>query len=92
MDTFERVLADLARACCGPQDDNVFMLSMRQRDLLRRALEALERAARGAAEGALAELIVEDVRVAHDALGEVTGAITSEDVLDALFAQFCIGK
>jgi len=32
------------------------------------------------------------VRAAQDAIGEMTGAVTSEDVLDTLFAQFCIGK
>jgi tRNA modification GTPase len=40
----------------------------------------------------LPELIAADVREARDALGELTGRITSEDILDRIFAEFCIGK
>ncbi len=92
MPACESVLAELVRAQCGSQDDHVIMVNARQRDLLARALEALERAYAGATTAALAELLVEDVRAAQDAIGEMTGAVTSEEVLDALFAQFCIGK
>ncbi len=92
MPACEAVLAELVRAQCGAQDDQVIMVSARQRDLLARAHEALERAHAGATTAALAELLVEDVRAAQDAIGELTGAVTSADMLDALFAQFCIGK
>jgi tRNA modification GTPase len=38
------------------------------------------------------ELIAVDLRAAADALGEITGVITSDEVLDQIFAEFCIGK
>jgi tRNA modification GTPase len=38
------------------------------------------------------ELIAAEIRVALDALGEVVGAICTDDVLDRVFSQFCIGK
>jgi len=50
------------------------------------AAAALHRGERGA------ELVAEELRVAHDALGEITGAVRSDDLLGAIFATFCIGK
>ncbi len=38
------------------------------------------------------ELAAEELRAAAHALGKVTGAIDTEDILDALFGEFCIGK
>ena len=38
------------------------------------------------------ELAAEELRAAAHALGKVTGVIDTEDVLDALFGEFCIGK
>lgn len=39
-----------------------------------------------------ADLVAVDVQEAIDQVGEITGAITSEDVLDEIFSEFCIGK
>ena len=38
------------------------------------------------------ETLALDLRAALHELGAITGAITNEDVLDAIFSQFCIGK
>ena len=38
------------------------------------------------------EFVALDLRAACDALGEITGAITSDDILDRIFSEFCIGK
>ena len=60
----------------------------------RRALEeceaALERA--GSCDGERAELLAEDLRLAADALGRITGIVDVENILDAVFGEFCIGK
>jgi len=59
---------------------------------------ALERASAhlAAARSALAstspELMAEDLRAVQQALGEITGTFTSEDLLGAIFSTFCIGK
>jgi tRNA modification GTPase len=62
----------------------------RHAQLLRQALSHLERAA-SALHGS-PELAAEDVRLAARALGRVTGRIDPEDVLEQVFAKFCIGK
>jgi len=72
--------------------EHAFLTSARQRDALERAARALERAAAGLAAGAFPELLAADAREALDALGEVTGETTTDDLLDAVFARFCIGK
>ena len=53
--------------------------------------EALERLA-GAQIADLPELRAEDLRLALRALGRITGTVGVEDILDTLFARFCIGK
>lgn len=64
-----------------------------------RHVDALQRAERHFAAGREAldearagELLAEELRLAHDALGEITGAVTSDDLLGMIFAKFCIGK
>ncbi|MFZ3005875.1 MAG: tRNA uridine-5-carboxymethylaminomethyl(34) synthesis GTPase MnmE, partial [Phenylobacterium sp.] len=62
---------------------------LRHKDLLAEALARLEHAL--AVDGA-PELAAEDVRLAGRALDRITGRIDPEDVLDRVFATFCIGK
>ena len=38
------------------------------------------------------ELMAEDLRLAQNHLGEITGEFTSEDLLGAIFSRFCVGK
>jgi tRNA modification GTPase len=65
----------------------------------RRHLEALERAKKHFDAGVHAlkqsnagELLAEELRLAQQALGEITGTFTSDDLLGRIFAEFCIGK
>jgi tRNA modification GTPase len=67
-------------------------INARHRDCLRRALTACDLAA-GTMESAFApEYVAVDLRAALSALDEITGAANTEEIRDALFAQFCIGK
>jgi tRNA modification GTPase len=63
----------------------------RHRAALRAALEALERF-RLAPAGAELALLAEDLRLAARALGRLTGRVGVEDILDLIFAEFCVGK
>jgi tRNA modification GTPase len=58
----------------------------------RTALEDCRSALRRALETPLPELVAEDLRLAVRALGRITGAVDLEDILDRIFAEFCIGK
>ena len=65
----------------------------------RRHLEALDRAAdhfaagrRALAESRAGEILAEELRLAQQNLGEITGEFTSDDLLGRIFAEFCIGK
>ena len=73
-------------------DSAGFLLNARQREALTRAAEALA-SAQGSLDHRLGEeFVAVDLWEALDALGEVTGRRTSDDVLDAIFSRFCIGK
>ena len=63
----------------------------RHRQLLQKAQNALIRAGENSLSDA-PELVGEDLRIAADALGQMTGHIDVEDILDDIFSSFCIGK
>ena len=73
-------------------EDEVAIYRARHRDATRRASDEVARAERGIAAGAGAELIASDLAAAAEALGTITGEVTTEDVLDRIFGEFCIGK
>ncbi len=64
----------------------------RHRRHLGAALQAVRRAAEGLGRGDGGDTLALDLRAAFHELGLVTGAVTTEHVLDAVFSQFCIGK
>lgn len=64
---------------------------LRHRTALAETLPVLDRAL-GQWEDAPPELVAEDLRLAARALGRITGRIDAEDILDLVFAEFCIGK
>ncbi|HEV7575381.1 MAG TPA: tRNA uridine-5-carboxymethylaminomethyl(34) synthesis GTPase MnmE [Caldimonas sp.] len=83
----------LALAGWQAAPEGLFIARARHVDALQRSRRHLDRAAAHAARGnAALELFAEELRLAHDALGEITGAFTSEDLLGAIFGRFCIGK
>jgi tRNA modification GTPase len=70
-----------------------FIARTRHVDALRRADAHLMAAGDHARRGdAALELLAEELRLAHEALGAITGAFTSDDLLGEIFGRFCIGK
>jgi len=83
------LLSDRVSALCG-RIDGPALSRARHEAAVREAIDHL-----CAALGRIAvapELAAEDVRLAARALGRITGAVGVEDVLDAIFSSFCIGK
>lgn len=66
--------------------------TLRHREILERALGAVRKAEQGIFGDAGEELIAEDLRGALEALAEMTGQISDQEVLDRIFNTFCIGK
>jgi len=70
-----------------------FIARTRHLHALRRAAEHLVLARAHVQRGdAALELLAEEMRLAHQALGEITGAFTTDDLLGEIFGRFCIGK
>lgn len=70
--------------------DEALVNRLHQQDSLRRAAECVERFLVGA--GASPEFLALELQEALHALGEITGETTPDDVLEAIFGSFCIGK
>lgn len=87
IDALQRALLDIAGWHPGSED--VFMARERHLDALRRAAADLERA-RGTMDRP--ELFAEELRRAQQALSEITGEFSADDLLGEIFARFCIGK
>jgi tRNA modification GTPase len=64
----------------------------RHRDALAMALEALKNARSSALSLMPPEIVAVDIMAAASALGSITGEVSGEDILDAIFRDFCIGK
>jgi tRNA modification GTPase len=92
MSQLEAVMAGSIFGGETAHDGEPLIDSERQRDLLTRALAALERYREAAQHGVSADLLAVDVAEALDALGEITGAVTSAEILDRMFSTFCVGK
>ncbi|MGA2398413.1 MAG: tRNA uridine-5-carboxymethylaminomethyl(34) synthesis GTPase MnmE [Steroidobacteraceae bacterium] len=80
------------RAGHARPEAGVFSARRRHLDALERARALVDSAVRAGGESRGFELFAEDLRLAQTALGEITGEVTSEDLLGAIFASFCIGK
>jgi tRNA modification GTPase len=91
LDALRARILEVAGAA-GEGDDTVVVTSERQRGLLERASRGLARSADALSAAMPAEVVAVDARDALSALASVTGEEVGEDVLDALFARFCIGK
>lgn len=72
--------------------ETVLVTHLRHQAALRRSLEALSATLVSVESGAAGELVAVDLRAAIDALGEITGAVSTDDILDRIFREFCIGK
>src|SRR5690554_54043 len=70
----------------------VMVTSLRHKDALERAIRYLQSVTAGLRDGLSEDLLTVDLRAALEALGEITGRTVSDEVIDLIFSQFCVGK
>ena len=92
IDRLTAALRDLVLATPAEEAPGAMIAHLHQKIALEKAAEGLARARDGLSEGLHVELVALELREALDALGEITGRTTPEEVLDRVFAKFCIGK
>lgn len=88
----ELIAALHQHAGLNADEEPPFTARTRHVDALRRAADHLASARQQLGDDAYAELAAEELRLAHTALGEISGRFTTEDLLGRIFAGFCIGK
>jgi tRNA modification GTPase len=76
----------------GPSDLPHIVPNLRQKIAIEEALKATSKAAAGFRQEQPPELTAIDVKDALDALGDIVGETTADDILDQIFSRFCIGK
>ena len=72
--------------------DQTIISNSRHYDALHKSLESLDQVLQGLTTGITGDFIAMDIRQALHHLGEITGEIHTDDLLDSIFGRFCIGK
>jgi tRNA modification GTPase len=86
----KQALRELVLGCTV--EPAVTVTNMRHQSELVRSENALDRAANTLKRNLPSELVAVDLNEARDALAEITGAVTTELILERVFSSFCIGK
>ncbi len=92
LETLKARLSQFVKSGSGGQSASIVVTNARHHEHLTGTDEALTRAIAGLDAGVTADWLAMDLRQALRHLGELTGEITSEDLLDSIFSRFCIGK
>lgn len=88
----QRMAAFFTTAAAGEGRESVLLSDRRHREALLRARDALARFCAEAGATASLELLAIELRDALQALGEITGETTPDEILERIFSRFCIGK
>ena len=90
----DELLHHLHQAAAIPSigDQDVIITNMRHFQALTQALSAIERVQTGLSTGISGDFVSQDIRECLHYLGEITGQISNDEVLGAIFSRFCIGK
>ena len=88
----EETVANLVLAGKTLHSESALVTSVRHQEALRRTAEHLQASLVPLDRGLPLDFVSIDLRAAYDALGEITGETASDDLLDKIFSEFCIGK
>ncbi|MCQ2300403.1 MAG: tRNA uridine-5-carboxymethylaminomethyl(34) synthesis GTPase MnmE [Bacteroidales bacterium] len=88
LDALRKALVDSV----GYESDKTMLTNLRHHEAMTHILEALGHVKEGLSSGLPADLVVVDIREALYYLGQITGEVSSDEVLGTIFSRFCIGK
>ena len=93
-ENLESLVYELTRAyrLDALSSSDVIVSNVRHYEALKNALQAIRRAMEGLKNGVSGEFVSQDVRECMHYLGEITGEISTDEVLGFVFRHFCIGK
>ncbi|MBI3195574.1 MAG: tRNA uridine-5-carboxymethylaminomethyl(34) synthesis GTPase MnmE [Ignavibacteriae bacterium] len=74
------------------QENNLVITNIRHRNLIRSANEYIKKGLDSIVKNMSGDFVAVDLRIALGLLGEITGEVTTEDILNNIFSKFCIGK
>ena len=92
LEELKRRLVELVWEGRLERPEGLFLLNIREKELLQRAKEALGRTLADARAGATPDLLAIGLEEVLTILGELTGEDLTEEVIDRIFADFCVGK
>jgi len=92
LDGLKRAISDLVRQGTITSREHAWAVNQRHKTALEQTKESLQKALESTTSGLSPEFIALDLRGALDSLGLIIGATYSEDILERIFNDFCIGK
>ena len=92
VERLKEVIVDLAALPQVNDENAVIVTNSRHYHALVRASEAIDRTLQGLSTGLSGDLVSQDIRECMHYLGEITGEISTDDILGEIFSHFCIGK
>ncbi|MCQ2580027.1 MAG: tRNA uridine-5-carboxymethylaminomethyl(34) synthesis GTPase MnmE [Treponemataceae bacterium] len=87
-----KAVATVLQKSCTEKKESAGLGSERQKEVVEEALKSCRHALLCTKEGFTLDAAVQDIEDAAASLGELTGEITSADILETVFSQFCVGK
>lgn len=90
--TIQPVIDTITAQTTLPQENDIIITNARHHHALLQAAHSLRRVIDGLQTELPADLLAQDIREAIHHLGQITGRITSTDILHTIFSSFCIGK
>jgi tRNA modification GTPase len=91
IDLLVNTLLDIVKGRVAGEHD-VIVTSARHYEALRNAENSIARVAKGLKSNMSADLLAQDIREVLHWLGEITGEVTTDEILGNIFSKFCIGK
>ncbi len=92
IDLLKKKIVDYFRIRKTAPQEGLVLVNTRHRIALERSLQSLEKLRHSSSHKLSLEFLVADLNVLTDRLGEITGEITNDEILEEIFSKFCIGK